>query len=213
MIINWGDAPFKAFITVSYPRGTLTVSGEGQSYSHTGGGTHTFTVRKKGTYSVNAVDGGKNDSASVNVTAGKQSLSVKLEYRFYVVKNGVPQVGLKVNNFTYSTVGSYLRVYYNGSGYHRIGCQINLTEFSVIKATVSCKSSYGARLCIWHQGQQNLTDENAASAKAYVGQNSSFAECSLNVSAFSNQNFHMYFSTSGSSEHELRIRDWYLVYA
>ena len=54
MIINLGDAPFKAFIKVTYPNGTCTVSLGDKSFTHTGGGTHTFTVNKKGAWTVKA---------------------------------------------------------------------------------------------------------------------------------------------------------------
>lgn len=88
MIINWGDAPFKAFITVTYPSGTCTVSGNGQTYTHTGGGTTTFTVKKKGTYTVKSESGTNTASKSVNITSRNQTVSVALIYTFYIFKSG-----------------------------------------------------------------------------------------------------------------------------
>lgn len=79
MIINLGDAPFKAFITVAYPNGTCTVSLGDKSFTHTGGGTHTFTVNKKGTWTVSAVSESKN----VSITSNGQTANVALGYLYY----------------------------------------------------------------------------------------------------------------------------------
>ena len=48
MIINWGDAPFKAFIKVTYNAGTCTCKMGSETFTHSGGGTATFEVKKKG---------------------------------------------------------------------------------------------------------------------------------------------------------------------
>lgn len=88
MIINWGDAPFKAFITVTYKKGTCTVSLGDKSYSHSGGGTHTFTVNKKGSWTVTAVSGSYSASSTVNISAFKEAKSVTLKYTQVLYDNG-----------------------------------------------------------------------------------------------------------------------------
>lgn len=88
MIINWGDAPFKAFITVTYPRGSCTVSGNGQTYGHSGGGTTTFTVKKKGTYTVKIVTGSLSKSSSVEISKLGETKTVSLNYRTYFYNRG-----------------------------------------------------------------------------------------------------------------------------
>ena len=79
MIINLGDAPFKAFIKVTYPNGTCTVSLGNKSFTHSGGGTHTFTVNKKGTWTVRATNNrGVSEIANVSITYRGQVSSVTL---------------------------------------------------------------------------------------------------------------------------------------
>ena len=89
MIINLGDAPFKAFIKVTYPNGTCTVSLGGKSFTHTGGGTHTFTVNKKGTWTVMATNtAGVVETQTVNITTRGQTVSVTLVCRLYFYNRG-----------------------------------------------------------------------------------------------------------------------------
>ena len=126
MIINWGDAPFKAFISVTYPTGTCTVSGNGQSYTHSGGGTTTFTVKKKGTYTVKGVDnnGVEVASNSVDISKSNETKSVTLKYVLNIINGstvhsvcgGLANVGIKTNQYeqTWTPVVAY------GSGYTRI---------------------------------------------------------------------------------------------
>lgn len=85
MIINWGDAPFKAFITVTYPRGTCTVTNGTESYTHTGGGTTTFTVKKRGTWTVKISTGSISKSQNVNVSRIGQIEKVNLSYKLYLL--------------------------------------------------------------------------------------------------------------------------------
>lgn len=90
MIINLGDAPFKAFITVTYPNGTCTVSLGDKSFTHTGGDTHTFTVNKKGTWTVEATNNrGVSETANVSLTYRGQVSSVTLTcFDGYVYNEG-----------------------------------------------------------------------------------------------------------------------------
>lgn len=88
MIINLGDAPFKAFITVTYPKGTCTVSDGTTTYSHSGGGTYTFTVKKKGTYTVKIQYSTAVKSTTVNITKRGQATSVSLDYKLYLYNAG-----------------------------------------------------------------------------------------------------------------------------
>lgn len=120
MIINLGDAPFKAFITVTYPNGTCTVSLGNKSFTHSGGGTHTFTVNKKGTWTVTATSaGGSKESTTVNITERNQSVSVSLRCLLYLFQNGSgKQVGFSVDNGGLSMVADIdaNRIYVSGAG-------------------------------------------------------------------------------------------------
>ena len=135
MIINWGDAPFKAFITVNYPGGTCTVTGEGQSYTHTGGGTTTFTVKKKGSYLINVAYSGlrANTSASVESFGQKESVSLT---EFYLFKDGVWQ-DTKMTNMSLSGGKAILIDSNSTNAQHETNSfstkAIDLTKFSTAK--------------------------------------------------------------------------------
>lgn len=157
MIINWGDAPFKAFITVTYPNGTCTVSGNGQTYTHSGGGTTTFTVKKKGTYTVNGVgrDGKGTGSKSVTITEKKQTSSVSLSYQYTLYASNtayVTFVGTSHKNDNYggasyntSTLALEARSGWGGSSYAIISTAsaIDVTDYKTITFTLSSFSSNG----------------------------------------------------------------------
>lgn len=99
MIINLGDAPFKAFIKVTYKTGTCTCTNGKKTYTHSGGGTATFEVNAKGAWTVKAVSG--SYSASQNVTIGRmnETQSVTLKYELILWAPG--------NNNTSVTGGWY----------------------------------------------------------------------------------------------------------
>lgn len=132
MIINWGDAPFKAFITVIYPNGTCTVTGEGQTYTHTGGGTTTFVVKKKGTYTVKASDGASSVSPashSVSITKRGEAKKVSFSYTTTFITNaGAPNVSFA----THTTAGGTLSVSTTGGVYQiesNISSAVNREQF------------------------------------------------------------------------------------
>ena len=82
MIINLGDAPFKAFISVNYPSGTCTVTHEsGTKLTHSGGGKHTFTVNKKGKWIVTATPAsGAAKTSEVTINTRGEVKTVSLSY-------------------------------------------------------------------------------------------------------------------------------------
>ena len=135
MIINWGDAPFKAFITVTYPSGTCTVSLGNKSFTHSGGGTHTFTVNKKGTWTVTGTDGnGVDTSQNVVISKQQETKTVTLKYVLYIVNGavlhsacgGIARQGVVTNKYeeawtpTVTTGSGYTKIT-NGSGWQSGG--------------------------------------------------------------------------------------------
>lgn len=84
MIINFDEAVYTARITVTYPSGTCTVThaDSGVSYSHSGGGTHTFAVHRRGDWDILAQDGERKAPASVTLTDRGQIESKTLAYDF-----------------------------------------------------------------------------------------------------------------------------------
>lgn len=130
MIINWGDAPFKAFITVTYPSGTCTVSLGDKSFTHSGGGTHTFTVNKKGTWTVEAVNGSYSASTTAVITAAGEAKNVALKYELVLWESG--------NNNTAVTGGWWI-----DSGYGA-NAVVSDTTFRVGQSDASASFQVGA---------------------------------------------------------------------
>lgn len=80
MIINLDEVTFKAFITVTYPSGSCTVSNGSKSYTHSGGGTYTFTVNTKGEWTIEAEDGTLTAVETVTIVSKNQNPTVDLKY-------------------------------------------------------------------------------------------------------------------------------------
>ena len=123
MIVNLGDAPFKAFITVTYPKGTCTVSDGTTRLSHSGGGTYTFTVKKKGTWTVTAQYSTAVKTASVDITYRGQVESVTLSYTLLLYDKGT--------NYTDVTGGWESRAIAYSADFNK-----------PVKPTISYKSDY-----------------------------------------------------------------------
>lgn len=146
MIINWGDAPFKAFITVTYPRGTCTVTGEGQSYTHSGGGTTTFTVKKKGTYTVKAATGSLSKSGTVTISKLNEAKTISLDYTTYLFKAGTGDYSGTTGGWSNATVStSYVQManssIYGEPGttdrYYYTKSKVNVSDYKTLKFTVT----------------------------------------------------------------------------
>ena len=149
MIINLGDAPFKAFITVTYPNGTCTVSLGDKSFPHTGGGTHTFTVNKKGTWTVTATsNAGVVETQNVSLTYVGQVASVTLTGIFYAIKDGVSAVGgwsgirwddgIRVPNMITvkgTSGGRLVFAFLKEAGAARSGATVNFSYFRTMRVT------------------------------------------------------------------------------
>lgn len=100
MIINFDDAIFKALITVTYPSGTCTVThaDSGVSYSHSGGGTHTFAVHRRGEWAIEAVDGTRSKSDTAVINDRGQIVSKTLAYDFVLFDASFAS-GYGLNNY------------------------------------------------------------------------------------------------------------------
>lgn len=143
MIINLGDAPFKAFITVTYPNGTCTVSLGDKSFTHTGGDTHTFTVNKKGTWTVRATrSDGTAESKTVSLSTRGQTVSVTLTCPYYLFKSGSG----KLVDFTSKAAplaftAEHIQLNVNNVWDNVTSCHtsspINLTSYKTLKFDVS----------------------------------------------------------------------------
>ena len=193
MIINWGDAPFKAFITVTYPNGTCTVTGNGQSYTHTGGGTYTFTVKKKGTYTVKATDGASTVSPashSVSISAGNETKSVSFSYTTtFITSSGAANVSFATSTTAGGTLDAktssgayYLKSNISSSvgseGFYRYTTnKYNLTGRKTIYFTVKVGSQYQTGLSVYVG-----TSPTTLTASKGAGGPTSYTTLSLDVS-------------------------------
>ena len=154
MIINLGDAPFKAYITVTYPKGDCTVSNGTTVLSHSGGGTHTFTVNKKGTWTVTAQYSTAVKTASVEITYRGQVENVALDYTLLLYNVGTNYVswakcGVGDSGYfnapvspSYSFGSNYMEIYQTSSTKYASGFvytegKIDLTPYTKLKAVVS----------------------------------------------------------------------------
>ena len=160
MIINWGDAPFKAFITVTYPSGTCTVTGEGQSYTHTGGGTTTFTVKKKGSYAVNSTATNATAGSSVSIAEAGQTANVTLKYELILFNGGqtVPWIA----NGSYNSAGSSIHVTANANEACCVSTssKIDLTHYKTLYITVArayCRGTHS-----WNYIRAGVSDNSSA---------------------------------------------------
>lgn len=208
MIINFGDAPFKAFITVTYPKGTCTVTDGTKTLSHSGGGTHTFTVNKKGTWTVTAQYSTAVKSASVEITYRGQVETVTLSYTLLLYDSGKNYTDIsggwyafgKGLNSTFNkpvTPGiSYQSTYlkmtqssgtYYASGFIRTKNTIDLTPYSTAYATISSLTlSSGAQAQFRAHGSYGTyqNEGSLASVACGSGTTKSFSLTNINQAAY-----------------------------
>lgn len=204
MIINLGDAPFKAFITVTYPKGTCTVSDGTITYSHSGGGTYTFTVNKKGTWTVTAQYSTAVKTASVEITYRGQVESVTLSYTLLLYDNGTNYTtwqkfgkGLNADFNKPVTPGlSYKSTYlqmtqsddtYFASGFISTKNKIDLTPYKTAYATISSLTLSSGALAQFraHGSYGTYQDEGSlASVDCKSGTTRSFSLTNINKAAY-----------------------------
>ena len=208
MIINLGDAPFKAFITVTYPKGTCTVSNAGTTLSHSGGGTHTFTVNKKGTWTVTAQYSTAVKTASVEITYRGQMESVTLSYTLLLYDNGKNYTDISGGWYAFgkglnasfnkpvtpgiSYKSTYLQMTQSddttfASGFIRTKNKIDLTPYKTAYATISSLTlSSGAQAQFRAHGSYGTyQDEGSlASTDCKSGTTRSFSLTNINKAAY-----------------------------
>ena len=216
MIINLGDAPFKAFITVAYPNGTCTVTDGNKTYTHTGGGTHTFIVKKKGTYTVSgkATDGmGGSEAQTVTITERGQTENVELVYRLHLFKEGqgaiTPLRTGRESNATVKVGTNSIAVTASGSSgnYSLVETKeaIDLTNYSTIYLSIKCIDEVFASYVYAKTTPQAVDDDFSAPAKTGLTVSSSRVTKTVNVSSRTGMH---YVGVHGAWEGD--IYDWYI---
>ena len=203
MIINLGDAPFKAFIKVTYPNGTCTVSLGDKSFTHSGGGTHTFTVNKKGTWTVKATSAsGLSETTTVSITYNGQVANVTLTIwrgELYNAGNEYSDFTggwVKYSNGSLTKTSSYM-VYNSNNEDCVIGTNnaIDLTNYTSYNMSLTyITGSWSLNMVvIW---------DSATLAKSQTGNTGTY---SLDISGF-NGKYYLGFGTGwGAGDQEIRI--------
>lgn len=149
MIINLGDAPFKAFIKVTYKNGTCTCTNGKKTYTHSGGGTATFEVNAKGTWTVKATYSSYTSSQDVSVEKRGEAKNITLNYTQILYDNGNLYAGVTGGWEVFggaSTSGErdgkkhlYASQDFNYTG-HYTKTTLDLSPFSTLCATFTAKS-------------------------------------------------------------------------
>ncbi len=205
MIINWGDAPFKAFITVTYPSGTCTVTGNGQTYTHTGGGTTTFTVKKKGTYTVKATDTNASASASVTIEKNGETISKTLKYELLLFNSGlvsgIDWTMTKSNDNSAShSIGSTLKCSLRGGQIAlSTSSTINLSKYNTLYFLVSSASIGDDTQSSYVGARVGIGSSKSSGSVNNIGQMSSAKKVCSNNSSVSNKTVSLDISSTTSA--------------
>lgn len=206
MIINLGDAPFKAYIEVTYPKGSCTCSMGSTTYSHSGGGTAIFEVNKKGTWTITASYLTASESGTVTVSTRNETKALNLTMRKYLYKPGdecssvtggwsgykncltTNQNGYNPVKITPSVSKSNSGIsasLYGGEQYGLGGClstanKIDLSPYSNLAFSATNDSSGNSWTTLFFVG----TSRDSASASASLGTNKSINISSINTSCY-----------------------------
>lgn len=188
MIVNMGTA-FKAFITVTYPSGTCTLSHEsGASYTHSGGGTHTFVVRRRGKWNIRAEDGTMVKEASAEISARGQIKTVVLSYELVLFDRSLAS--------DYSLNGNY------------ISPAIDLSQYSTIEVTASFWASSGSLYVGVCTNPSNVGIGNPASAYiAFESILNQYQTKTLNISAINSDMYIGFWSNHWTSLGDFSVSD------
>ena len=90
---------FAATIKVTYPKGTVAITNGQETYTHSGGGTYTCSVIRKGDYSVKATYEGLSQTKTISIVNG-DSKTVSFTYEKYIYNNG--NISSVAGNWTYT---------------------------------------------------------------------------------------------------------------
>ena len=150
------ELAFEAFIKVTYPMGTCTCTLDGISYSHSGGGTATFVVNKKGMWTIQATYKNITKSSYVTVSTQGETQTISLDYTLTLVPNTayVSTAWTKSNgSVTPSSTNTKLV----------LSTAVNNTTYSVIKLDVSAYSTLTIK------GSVSNTSSSSSTIILYAG--------------------------------------------
>ena len=172
MIVNLDESAFKAFITVTYPSGTCTLSHEsGASYTHSGGGTHSFVVHRRGKWNIRAEDGTMVKEASTEISSRGQIETV-LSYELVLFDRSLASgyslngnyISPAINLSQYSTI-EVTAAFYSSTGTLNVGVCTNPSNVGIGKPA----SAYIAFEPILNQYQTKTLNISAFNSNMYIG--------------------------------------------
>lgn len=192
MIFNIADAPFKATIKVTYPSGTCTCALGDRVFTHSGGGTATFEVNKKGDWTVAATNTDAISEKTVSITDRNQVASITLQYVRYMYDgaNNVSSVsggwekfsgtGTLTINSASMTLDVPSKSYGANTAYIRAKKKVDLTAYSKAEAT------YANLVRVYGRGSFCIFD-NSGNIVASTDFDDSKTKISINVKTLKGQ--------------------------
>jgi len=186
MIINWGDAPFKAFLSVTYPRGTCTVSNGNKTYTHSGGGTHSFVVQQRGAWTVKATASNAEAITTVNIKKQNETQSITLKYTKTITVN--------LSASAYDDDG------YQNTDLDVFATKQDLSAYKTIKFTVTSRTwTEGLGLTPYSWIRLGISSSASAAPSKYVTINGTGATtATLDISGISSGYISAYCSANAS---------------
>lgn len=168
----------KAFITVTYPKGTCTVSLNGNSFSHSGGGTHTFTVNDKGTWTVKAVYNTITKTSNVSISNSGENKSVSISYDLIAFANGAYKDIGSMSNMSLSggalSIKATTSINTVVSTWASSNISVNVTDYKTLQVTATW-SNGNQRNATYRRGQFGLTKSNFVGSGNSADYTSGFA--------------------------------------
>ena len=195
-----GINPF-AFIFATYPAGSVCTCTDGSrtlKLKDTSG-YGAFCPPYAGTWTVTATDGDQTKSETVEITKEGQSVSVELNYLLYIIKNGVEQVPVSINDGNKSNANGVFKVYRDGSSpatYANFG-PVNLSKYKTLRIQVTgvlVNDSYDNFI-----GVAASPNSTSTAAKLKVTRGNSGAK-SINVSSLSGNYYILFRFEAGGGE-------------
>lgn len=212
-----GGAKIFAAIAVSFPEGsTCTCSKDGKVITAKNtGGKWIFQIPEAGTWVVAATDGKESASQEVVISAAGETAKVELEYRDYVIHNGILKADFNISTSTatYEVVNGALvfksTKASSGNGNINIyanGNNIDMTKRAVLKFDTEAISPRNGKL-----DYVKWSVSGAASVTKYLGINDPVERqiVSIDISNVSSGYINMFISDNPATV-ELKIYDaWF----
>lgn len=202
---------FSATISITYPSGsTCIVSNYKKTWTAPNTtGSWTFKAHEVGVYTVKAVNGGKNDTTEVIITAEGQVETVKLAYDYVIFNSGglnsAYSDGGGGATVTVTTDSSGVKIlnFPSGGGYNRMAYlkpAVNLTNYKTLK--ISGFATADRKFAVW----KTVPDSNNAgmTASVVIKRGTSKSSYTIDVSNLTG-NYYLgtQYATGGTTIYEL----------